>query len=103
MERNISNNYTVIPTDDALCKEIDPELWFPQHKGTGGLKDSYFNMRTAKQFCLECPIVLNCLMSAVKTQELHGIWGGSTPRERRYITTVEEGRAFLIKLRKQVK
>lgn len=97
-----TENYNIISAEDALCKEIDPELWFPQER-EGGIKNSYYGYDEAKKFCAKCPLTVNCLMNAVSNKEAHGIWGGSTPRERRYIYTLAQAQDFVLKLKKRYK
>ncbi len=36
----------------------------------------------AKRICAQCPIRLECLAVAQRTQHLQGIWGGRTAAER---------------------
>lgn len=43
----------------------------------------------AKEFCLGCPVILECLKSALDSNERWGVWGGLTPSERR---TIRHGR-----------
>lgn len=59
----------------ALCAEIDPELWFPEKGGDGGLK--------AMALCRTCPLQFACLEYAVSEGITYGVWGGTTPNERR--------------------
>lgn len=93
--------YAEVPVDGALCKEIDPELWFPSDSGGPNGKASYDNARAAKKFCAKCPISLKCLMAAVYNKEEYGIWGGSTPRDRKGIHTKEDAKTYIVKLKKQ--
>jgi len=60
--------------DDALCKETDPELFFPD---TGG------STRAAKAVCMRCPVRVECLLDAMQRKERYGIFGGLTENERR--------------------
>ena len=62
--------------DDALCLEADAELWFPE------IGDSE-TARLAKRICLGCPARAACLEFALDQGEYIGIWGGTTPNERR--------------------
>jgi WhiB family redox-sensing transcriptional regulator len=39
----------------------------------------------AKRICASCPVRANCLVSALRTGESAGIWGGTTPEERRIL------------------
>lgn len=58
----------------ALCAQADPEAWFPE---TGG------SPHAAKNVCARCPITARCLGIALARNEPHGIWGGTTPNQRR--------------------
>ena len=58
----------------GLCAEVDPELWFPEKGGS---------TREAKQLCARCPVHPECLAYAIAHRERHGVWGGTTERERR--------------------
>jgi WhiB family redox-sensing transcriptional regulator len=68
----------------ARCTAADPEIFFPPRD-----KDKYKTIADeAKTFCLgpngntPCPVRLDCLWSAVESEEQHGIWGGLSHRER---------------------
>jgi WhiB family redox-sensing transcriptional regulator len=39
----------------------------------------------AKQVCAVCPVTADCLSWALRAGEPAGIWGGTTPDERRYL------------------
>lgn len=60
-----------------LCASADPELFFPDDEGV------YHHVEQAKQICLSCPLTSACLMYALKDPRLQGIWGATTPRERK--------------------
>ena len=60
--------------DDALCAQIDPELWFPEKGGS---------TRQAKELCKGCPVQFQCLQYALDHGERYGIWGGVSERDRR--------------------
>jgi WhiB family redox-sensing transcriptional regulator len=61
--------------DEGLCREVDPELFFPE-KGEG-------NDGSAKRICRQCEVSAQCLGYALANCERYGIWGGLTERERR--------------------
>lgn len=78
----------------------NPDLWFPPRD-----KELYKPIADkAKSICFgrdgkgECPVRLQCLMFADKNDEVHGIWGGMSHRERNALkrkaekqgTTLEE-------------
>lgn len=66
---------------DAICAQIDPELWFPDKGGS---------TREAKKVCLGCPSRLECLQYALDHDERFGIWGGLSERERRRLKRGEQ-------------
>ena len=72
-------------TDDwrhlSSCLTEDPELFFPD--GTTGA--ALNQMEMARQVCLRCPVQLECLRLALSTGTADGVWGGTTPEERRRI------------------
>ena len=67
--------------DSALCAQSDPDAWYPsaetdeQKTGVGPAK--------VKALCDICPVRAECLAAALENDEQHGIWGGTTPQERR--------------------
>ena len=67
--------------DDALCRNTDPELFFPV--GTTG--NALVQIDHAKEVCGECPSSDGCLDFALDTNQDSGIWGGLTEEERRVI------------------
>lgn len=76
-----------IPTDiyvtdfdptDALCAQTDPELFFPE-------QGDHLSAKYAKQICSKCPLIQDCLEEAVTKDYTDGIWGGTSPHERREI------------------
>lgn len=60
--------------DDALCAQVDSELWFPDKGGS---------VKEAKQICQACPVLSSCLEYALATDERFGVWGAMSERERR--------------------
>ena len=63
---------------NASCKEIGVELFFPEDSGFS------HEERYVKKLCNECPIIKECLEWALH-HENFGIWGGTTPMDRRVI------------------
>jgi WhiB family redox-sensing transcriptional regulator len=68
-------------TRRAACLHADPELFFPEGAGPRCLDQ----VRLAKKWCASCPVLDDCLIWAVSTGECHGVWGGTTPDERRLL------------------
>ncbi|ASR85937.1 WhiB family transcription factor [Mycobacterium Phage Niklas] len=60
---------------DALCAQVDPEIFFPEQGGS---------VREAKRVCGRCPVTDECLDRALSLpSNPTGVWGGTTERERR--------------------
>lgn len=70
--------------DDARCKEMDPDLFFPA--GTTG--PALLQIEAAKEVCRQCTVREDCLEDGLR--EEYGIWGGITEEERRYIRRQRE-------------
>ena len=65
----------------AACREpdVDPEIFFPLSEiGLGA-----HQIAAARAVCTRCPVVMHCLDWALRAGEPAGIWGGTTPDERR--------------------
>lgn len=60
--------------DDALCPQVDGDLFFPEKGGS---------TREAKKICGMCPVAAECLDYALAHGERFGIWGGVSERDRR--------------------
>lgn len=65
----------------ACCSPaVDPETFFPiSESGVGAGQ-----VAAAKAICARCPAAGDCLAWAVR-EEAAGIWGGTTPEERRLL------------------
>lgn len=71
-------------TVDAICAQVDPELFFPGKGGDTG--------RIAKRICMGCPVREQCLDYALAYESgslgnptsyvFTGIYGGLSPRQR---------------------
>jgi WhiB family redox-sensing transcriptional regulator len=69
-------------TDHAICRGADPDLFFPIGYSAELLQEQ---QDAAKAICTNCPVIAECLTWALKVGEPDGIWGGTTPEERRYL------------------
>jgi WhiB family redox-sensing transcriptional regulator len=69
--------------DDALCAQTDPELFHPEV----GVSISH-----ARKVCTTCPVRIECLEHALEHGELHGVWGGMTPNQRKAIRRARDRR-----------
>ena len=67
--------------DHALCRDTDPDLFFPV--GTTG--QALVSIDHAKRVCSECLVTDDCLDFALETNQDSGIWGGLSEEERRAI------------------
>ena len=62
-------------TKRALCAETGGDDHFPEGKGK-----QYDN---AKKVCLACDVQAQCLEYALRNREDIGVWGATSPQERR--------------------
>lgn len=60
----------------AACRGEDPETFFPP--SIGGQQAA---KEAIQNFCVTCPVRVECLRYAYRTNQ-HGIWGGTTQRQR---------------------
>lgn len=60
----------------GLCKSVPPSTFFPSD-GVG--------VEQARKICAECPVKAPCLEYALFNRIDHGVWGGTSERERRRI------------------
>jgi WhiB family redox-sensing transcriptional regulator len=63
---------------DGACLSADPDLFFPIATGVVAAKQ----VTKAQRICADCRVQKQCLDFAMKTGEVHGIWGGTTPEDR---------------------
>lgn len=67
-----------VPFDGTqACKSVDPEMFFPEDY------DDRAAVLQAKAICQSCPLTSACLVYAIKDSSLEGIWGATTPNERK--------------------
>jgi WhiB family transcriptional regulator, redox-sensing transcriptional regulator len=69
---------TPLDLPGARCaqRDQDPEIWFPANGDRAAAE-------RAKAICRVCPVRSACLEWALAANERTGIWGGTTPNERR--------------------
>jgi WhiB family redox-sensing transcriptional regulator len=63
-------------TAQAKCRDMDPAVFFPSD-GIG--------VQAAQRICFDCPVKSACLEYALADRVDHGVWGGTSERERRRI------------------
>lgn len=61
--------------NDAACKHLGPRFMFPP-------TDNMVAVKAAISICGTCPVRSACLNHALEHDEIYGVWGGTTPRER---------------------
>lgn len=74
--------------DGVECEKV-PELFFPEDFGVGShsrIRDEA--IETARAICMKCPVLDKCLK--VGMFEEYGIWGGTTPEQRKKIRRYEQ-------------
>jgi WhiB family redox-sensing transcriptional regulator len=69
------------------CLDADPELFFPADKPdqlAPKERETYDQqVKEAKDHCAVCPLIDACWRAAFELRIEYGIWGGTTPAERR--------------------
>lgn len=65
--------------DDAYCNGMPSELFY----GKNELPMTSQEIKTAKTICNQCDVRRDCLITALKSKEEFGVWGGFTSFERR--------------------
>ncbi len=58
----------------GACRGLDPAIFFPSD-GSGVIG--------ARKICVTCAVIDDCLAYALKYRIEHGVWGGSSERERK--------------------
>ena len=64
---------------NAVCREEDPELFFP----IGNTGPALLQIEEAKAVCRRCPVQEQCLQWALESGQDAGVWGGLSEDERR--------------------
>jgi WhiB family redox-sensing transcriptional regulator len=67
----------------GACLSADPDLFFPIAVGPVAVGTAAGNeVSRALRICDGCQVRRQCLDFAIRTGEVNGIWGGTTPEER---------------------
>ncbi len=61
---------------EGNCHDVPPSTFFPSD-GVG--------VDAARKICADCPVRTPCLEYALLNRIDHGVWGGTSERERRRI------------------
>ena len=62
----------------AACRSADPDLFFPISSSGPSLAQA----AAAKAICAGCRVRRECLAFALRTHQVHGVWGGLSEQER---------------------
>ena len=72
--------------DDAECKGIPSRVHHPTNPDGRTLRRHQHDMYDqARDICNGCPVKIDCLVHALRSDEREGMWGGLLPHERRDI------------------
>ena len=75
----VRSNDLWIGATHAVCRDEDPELFFP----VGNSGPALAQIADAKLVCNRCPVTTECLSWALNTGQDSGVWGGMSEDERR--------------------
>ena len=70
---------------EAACGQLPKDLFFPP----GNSDVTRADEERAKEVCAVCPVRSQCLEFALENDERFGVWGGTTPNERRALVARE--------------
>lgn len=76
---------SVILHPARACRDVDPEVMFPEPGGPTGLAE-------ARAVCRRCPLDIRdeCLNWSIESDQRFGVFGGKSPAERRRLKVVVE-------------
>jgi WhiB family redox-sensing transcriptional regulator len=72
----------------AACRSADSDLFFPISSSGPSLAQ----VAQAKAICAGCPVRRECLAFALRTHQVHGVWGGLSEQERHPLRSVTPAR-----------
>lgn len=71
-------------TAHAACRDTDPEDWFIDGDGSTWGDPKHADRRALlERICQGCPVIAECLKTAVEQRDAHAFRGGMTPQQRR--------------------
>ena len=74
----------------AACADKPTDMFFPHGENISQ------KTQEAIKVCNGCPIAVQCLTWAIQNED-HGIWGGTTPSERKELRRSPKRREMLLK------
>jgi WhiB family redox-sensing transcriptional regulator len=69
--------------ENPLCAQVGGDLFYSDDFDEKG-EDSLIRFKMAKKICTDCEHINECYMWGLKYEQ-HGIWGGTTPSDRKDI------------------
>lgn len=72
---------------DAACRGADTAVFYHPDNERGPSRRR--REVRAKEICKGCPVIAECLRSALETREPYGVWGGLSVEERQALFTLE--------------
>ena len=78
----LQSSYEFNWQDKALCKGPHADIFFVPFVGEGR-NERRNREAAAKAICAKCSVKVECLNYAIRIKEQHGIWGGTSERERK--------------------
>lgn len=79
--------------NEGLCRQWDTAVFFPVGEADGESRGGQWVTRyaLARSVCAACSVKDACREYALARPEIFGVWGGTTPSERRAIRGEEDG------------
>lgn len=71
-------NDAIVENNGVECEQA-PDAFFIDQSD----ENRAYKVKLAKSICDQCPVKFLCLEYALESYEQEGIWGGTTPWERR--------------------
>lgn len=69
----------------SACRDEDPAIFYPAGEGRFVTSNDPAAYDPARAICAACPVLRDCLDHALAVPERDGMWGGTTPGERKRI------------------
>jgi WhiB family redox-sensing transcriptional regulator len=73
--------------ENAECASLDVNIFFAKDPDEPGYRNADSEYAEAKKVCMGCQHRVECAEWGIKN-EIHGMWGGMTPRERQKLRRI---------------